>query len=193
MQKKMIKTEVGGIFFVLVVSMFLHNLYSLCGHEIIGIMFGSVNDSIWEGLKVILLTYILWAILELMCIKPRFKKFVVSKIISLYVLGFLYIAQCLVFSLFSKTPQFVAELTFCFVSVCLSAFLSEKLYFSLIGLEGLFAPALFLLLLFGAFYCSFTPFPPKNILFMDRATGLYGIIPENIDEGAIVLDTIYFL
>ena len=138
MQKKMIKTEVGGIFFVLVVSMFLHNLYSLCGHEIIGIMFGSVNDSIWEGLKVILLTYILWAILELMCIKPRFKKFVVSKIISLYVLGFLYIAQCLVFSLFSKTPQFVAELTFCFVSVCLSAFLSEKLYFSLIELEGLF-------------------------------------------------------
>ncbi len=178
---------------MLVVSVFLHNLYSLCGREIIGIMFGSVNDSIWEGLKVILLTYILWAFLELMCIKPRFKKFVVSKIISLYFLGALYTAQCLVFLLFSKTPQFVAELVFCVVSVCLSAFLSEKLYFSLIELEALIAPALFLLLLFGAFYCSFTPFPPKSILFMDRTTGLYGIIPENIDEGAIVLDAIYFL
>ena len=193
MQKTLMKLEISGIFFILIMSVFMQNLYSISDRGLIGVLFGSVNDSIWEGLKVILLTYILWAILELMCIKPRFKKFVVSKIISLYVLGFLYIAQSLVFSLFSKTPQFVAELTFCFVSVCLSVFLSEKFYFSLIELEGLFAPALFLLLLFGAFYCSFTPFPPKNILFMDRATGLYGIIPENIDEGAIVLDTIYFL
>lgn len=193
MQKKLIKTEIGGIFFVLVISLFLQNLYALSGNALLSVLFGSANDSIWETLKTLLLPFILWSALELMCLKPRFHKFAAAKIITLYLTGVLYIALSLLFSLFSRETQFAAEFTFGLICACFAAFASEKLYFSLWELEKLFIPLAFMLLLFIAFFCSFTPFPPHNYIFMDRQTGLYGVIPEYIDRGAAVLDAIYFL
>ena len=50
-----------------------------------------------------------------------------------------------------------------------------------------------MLLLFVVLYCSLTPFPMHNYLFMDRTTGLYGIIPENFDKGAVYLDSFFSL
>ena len=57
--------------------------------------------------------------------------------------------------------------------------------------EQLFLPCVFMMLLLIAVYCSFTVFPPHMILFEDIQTGMYGIIPEYIDSGAIALDTLY--
>ena len=59
MSKKLIKFEIGGIFFVLIMSVFLQNLYILSDRQLIGVMFGSVNDSIWETAKTLLLPFIL--------------------------------------------------------------------------------------------------------------------------------------
>ena len=58
-------------------------------------------------------------------------------------------------------------------------------------IEQLFLPCVFMMLLLIAVYCSFTVFPPHMILFEDIQTGMYGIIPEYIDSGAIALDTLY--
>ena len=108
MQKKLIKTEIGGIFFVLVISLFLQNLYALSGNALLSVLFGSANDSIWETLKTLLLPFILWSALELMCLKPRFHKFAAAKIITLYLTGVLYIALCLLFSLFSRQRRSIS-------------------------------------------------------------------------------------
>ena len=191
MQKRLMKFEIGGIFFVLIISVFLQNLYSLCSRELIGVMFGSVNNSIWETAKTLLLPFILWSIIEAMCIHPPFKKLVVSKVISLYYLGICYILLCMIFSFANEISRWLFEFISAIISVCTASFLSYRLTFSKFELQKLFAPSLFMLLLFIALYCSFTPFPPKMYIFMDRSTNLYGIIPEHIDEGAIVLDTMY--
>lgn len=193
MQKKLMKTEIGGIFFVILLSLFLQNLHSLCEREIIGVMFGSVNDSIWETAKTILLSYFLWSMIELLGLQPPFRKFVIIKTLTLYYLGLSYIVLCLIFSLFGSDTHYIAEFTFSLISIISTFFLSYRLNLSEISFNHLFAPSIFLLFLFGAFYFSFTPFPPQNYVFMDRATCLYGIIPENIDEGAIVLDTLYYV
>lgn len=193
MAKKLLKMEIIGIFFVLIFSIFLRALYSMCGRELIGIMFGAVNDSIWECAKTLLFGYFVWGMIELLSIQLPFRKFVVAKTITLYTLGLSYILFCLAFSLLGSESHYVAEMTFAVVCVILNFFASYKLTNNDINLGSLFTPSLFLMLLFIAFYCSLTPFPPQNYIFMDRATHLYGIIPEHIDEGAIVLDTIYYL
>ena len=193
MAKKQLKMDILGIFFVLIFSIFLKALYSMCNRHLIGVMFGAVNDSIWECGKTLLFGYLAWSMIELLSIQLPFRKFVVAKIITLYTLGLSYILFCLVFSLFGSDSHYVAEMTFAVVCVILNFFASYKLTNSDVNLCSLFTPSLFLMLLFIAFFCSFTPFPPKNYIFMDRATSLYGIIPEHIDEGAIVLDTIYYL
>ena len=78
------------------------------------------------------------------------------------------------------------------IAVCFSAFaLSARLEYGERKIEQLFLPCVFMMLLLIAVYCSFTVFPPHMILFEDIQTGMYGIIPEYIDSGAIALDTLY--
>ena len=72
MQKILMKLEIGGIFFILILSAFMQNLYSLCNRELIGVLFGSVNDSIWETAKTLLLPYAIWGMIELLCIRSPF-------------------------------------------------------------------------------------------------------------------------
>lgn len=74
-----------------------------------------------------------------------------------------------------------------------SFFISFRLTVGSKKCEVLFYPAFFMLMLFVVLYCSLTPFPMHNYLFMDRTTGLYGIIPENFDKGAVYLDSFFSL
>lgn len=193
MQKTLLKLEIGGIFFILIMSAFMQNLYSLTNRELIGVLFGSVNDSIWETTKTLLLPYSIWGLIELLCIRSPFRKFVTAKVISLYYLAISYILLNLIFTLFGFENDFLVNFTSAIFCIITSLFLSYKLIFSKHNLENFFYPAFFMLMLFVAFYFSFTPFPPKTYIFMDRATTLYGIIPKNIDAGAIVLDTMYYV
>ena len=54
MQKTLMKLEISGIFFILIMSVFMQNLYSISDRGLIGVLFGSVNDSIWETAKTLL-------------------------------------------------------------------------------------------------------------------------------------------
>ncbi len=191
MKKRMITFEIAGLFFVIIMAVFLQNLYSLSGGAVMGIMFGSVNDSIWELAKTVLVAYIVWSIIEIMCLKAQFHRFVVARVISLYFLGLFYIMECLVFAAADGTSHSMPEFAAAIAAVLSASFLSYRFMLSDLKLERLFAPAVFMLLLFLALYCSFTPFPPKSYIFMDRTTGLYGIIPDYIDTGAIALDTAF--
>ena len=66
MQKKLMYLEIAGILFIVIMSVFMQNLLDLSGHTLIGVMFGSVNDSIWEIEKTLLFPYLLWAGIELL-------------------------------------------------------------------------------------------------------------------------------
>lgn len=193
MQKKLLYLEIGGILFIVVMSIFMQNLLELSGRTLIGVMFGSVNDSIWEIEKTLLFPYLLWAGIELLCVKVPFRKFVVAKAISLWSFGFAYSALCLLFSLTGAESHFLSEFTAALICCTFAFFISYRLTTGSIKCEKLFYPAFFMLLLFVVLYCSLTPFPMHNYLFMDRATGLYGIIPENFDKGAVYLDSFFSL
>lgn len=191
LQKKLFKCELGGIFFVLTLSVIMQNLYQLTNHNLLGVMFGAVNGSIWELTKTLIFPFLLWSILELLSIRPPFYQFVVSKTISLYVLGVIYILYNLFCQVFLQSSDYLPAFIGAVVCVSACEYLSYRLVLSDYNLSGFFAPALFLLLLFISFYISFTPFPPHIFIFADKTTGLYGIIPDNIDIGAIILDTFY--
>lgn len=191
MKYKQFRLEIAGVFFVIIASVLMQNLYELSEHNLLGIMFGSVNNSIWEISKTLLMPYVLWAIIELLSIKPPFYSFVVSKVIALYFLAVCYILLCLLIHLsgldFSSLPEFVLAV----VSTAFAMWLSLRLTYSDYNLKPLFYPALCMLLFFLALYLSFTIFPPKIYIFMDRQTQLYGLIPEYFDKGAVALDAFY--
>lgn len=186
------KLEIAGIFFVIILSIFLQNLYSITNRNLVGIMFGSVNHSIWEFTKTLLLPYFLWSMIELLSVRTPFRRFVVSKTISLYFLGISYILITLVTNLTGLCTNALPELVAAVACVAMAQYLSLHLIRSDFDIKNLYMPSFFLLLLFAALFLSFTVFPPEIYIFRDRDTGLYGIIPEYIDKGAIALDVFYF-
>lgn len=185
--KALILMEAIGVFFVLICSFFMSKLNGLCGGNLIGMMFGSVNQSIWEFCKTLLLPYLIWGAIELLSLSPRMHRFTVAKTISLFFLGITYISVRLIYG-YDKPCIFAAV-------ICVTAAftMSFFLYKSKYDLTSLFPVSVFLLFLFWAIYFSFTPFPPKNLIFLDPQTGIYGIIPAHFDLGAAELDAIYYI
>ena len=193
MPKNLQKLEKFGLLFVIGLAALLTTLRYVTKSSVVGIFFGSVNDSIWEHCKLLLLAYIIWGMIELLSLKPSFKRFMVSKILSLYILGIIYILFCLMISPIFNYNYYFPEFLVGVISSVLAFWASMFLYSSDFDLAKLFMPCFFLFLLFVALYCTLTPFPMQCYIFIDRSTGMYGIIPENIDMGDIALDTMYNL
>ena len=185
--KAMIIMEIAGMIFVLLSSLFMSKLNDLCGGSLVGMMFGSVNQSIWESCKTLLLPYLIWGMIELLSLSVHMHAFTVAKTISLFFLGIAYTALRLIYG-YDKPCIFAAV-------ICVTAAfaLSFLLCNSKFDLSALFPVSVFLLFLFWALYFSFTPFPPKSLIFLDPQTGIYGIIPAHFDLGAAELDAIYYI
>lgn len=173
--------ELSGILLCMISVIFLRNLYYTLGGAATGVLFGSVNSSIWEQLKPIILSYILYGLAELMCARPYFRQFTVSKAVGLY----LSVAVFLVMSRLLPA-DFIPVIT---LSALAAGFLLSR-YLTLFGksLSGLFILACLMLLLIFVMYFSFSAFPPRLDIFLDKESGMYGIIPDYIDIGAEMMN-----
>lgn len=191
MKKETVKMQIWGIIVVPLMIILFKNLYSLTNGALLGIFFGSVNNSMWEQTKVVMLSYFIWSLVEAVGKRSGFHRFAVSRMISIWLVGaFCILSYLLIYALGienANLPRFI-----CAIAVCFSAFaLSTRLEYGERKIEQLFLPCVFMMLLLIAVYCSFTVFPPHMVIFEDTAMGMYGIIPEYIDSGAIALDTLY--
>ena len=178
--------EMGGILFCFLVSMFMKQLYALTDGHLIGVLFGAVNNSVWEQAKTLLLPYLLWGMLELLSVQPSMKRLTAAKTLSLYLLGGLLCGG----GLLLRHCGNAANTAFSLAAVSFCSLFSLWLYRSPLYLKNLFAPCVLLLFLFVSLYFSFTPFPPRLALFRDEETGMFGIIPIYLDKGAVILDAL---
>ena len=182
--KYLTELEMGGILFCFLVSVLMKQLYALTDGHLIGVLFGAVNNSVWEQTKTLLLPYLLWGLLELLSVQPSMKRLTAAKTLSLYLLGGLLCGG----GLLLRPCGAAANTAFSLAAVTFCSLFSLWLYRSPLYLKNLFAPCVLLLFLFVSAYFSFTPFPPQLGLFEDPETGMFGIIPIYLDKGAVFLD-----
>lgn len=189
MKKKMFTIqEFAGVFVTILLSWLLWNVYYLLDKGILGVLVGSVNDSIWEKGKAIVFSYIFYGLFELITSKPYFKQFVVAKFAGLYSCLLLYIAlRSLFSSVYDEKLNFILALA----TLVIGFFLSYKLTITDYPLKTWFPTACFMILMLFVLCFSFTAFPPVGMLFQDPVTGLYGIVPDYVDVGAIILNKLY--
>ena len=69
--KYLTELEMGGILFCFLASLLMKQLYTLTDGHLIGVLFGAVNNSVWEQAKTLLLPYLLWGML----LHPPFRFF----------------------------------------------------------------------------------------------------------------------
>ncbi len=174
-----------GAVFSLLLTVFLWQIYNLTTGNPIGILFGAVNDSIWEQLKCLILGYVAFGLIELVSSKPYFRQFTVSKAMGLCSTIILYI--------FLRYFLWGIYNTYVNLATALCALIGGYVVSAVVigtgkRVRDLFTVSCFMLLLIFVMYFSFTIFPPHLALFQDPSTGLYGIIPDYIDTGAMVLN-----
>ena len=179
--------EITGIPVIFLLATLLHFVYDFTDGSTLSILFGAVNESVWEHVKIFAVGYVFWSLVELLWVKPPFKKFVTAKTIALYFLSLAIIVFFYGYNLFIKEPILWLDISSSFVFVVLSQYISYRLITNENDIKDYFTVALMMLMLFFLMFFSFTAFPPKIDLFRDPITGMYGIIEDYIDKGAVFL------
>lgn len=184
MDNRLKRLEIVGVFFVFISGTLLHFLYDWSNGGMLGVLFGSVNESVWEHIKIFAMPYIVWSVIELACSIPYFRQFIVAKVLGLYLLCGLITGFFYLYTMILGRHVLFIDITSVFIWIAIAHIFSYRATTSYKDLRHLFPLCLGLLFLFLAMYFSFTAVPPHIELFKDPVTGMYGIIPENIDVGA---------
>lgn len=181
------KMEVAGIAIVLITSVALQYMNVWTEKNVCAVLFGAVNDSLWEKIKILAMPYVVWSIIELACAKPYFKQYVVSKVTGLYIMTFIMIFLMALYGAFADQENMVVNIVIALISTILAHVASYNMTLAQGDFRKWFAVAIFLLLLYFTMYFSFTAAPPHLGIFKDPGTGLYGIPDPWIDAGAFFL------
>ncbi len=185
--KKFRILEIIGIPVIYLIATLLHFTYNLTGGSALSILFSAVNESVWEHVKIFAVGFTLWSLIEILWLKPPFKKFVTTKTLSLYFLTLSIIVFFYSYNLFTDSPILLLDLASSFILVILTQYISYRITLSDNKISDYFPVAIMLLMLFYLMFFSFTLFPPKIDIFRDPVTGMYGIIEDHIDKGAVFL------
>lgn len=185
------RLEFSGFLIVFIGGTLLHFFTRLMNGNLITIILGSANRSIWENAKTFALLFVRWSLVELCWTKLFFRQFVVAKTISLYCFIIVFLLIFSVLSLLNLQHNLLLLSIFSFLSVGFSFWLSIRITTLKKDLRWLFPVCIFALFAFIILYILFTPFPPHYPVFFDTKLNIYGIIPINFTDGATILDSLY--
>ena len=173
-KKTLLKSELIGMGISIALSFLLHFIFDITAGSMVAAVFGSVNESVWEHLKILVFAYLIWIPVGLFISKASFKRYLVAKtfgalFIMISTTAFFYIYS----GILGKAVLWV-DITIAVVVMILAYLLSAKLIASNADLESLFIISIFVLVLLIAAFLCFTPNPPRIGIFRDP-NGFYGI------------------
>ena len=167
--------EMCGAVFVSIAASVLHFLYEWSGEEVWASLFSAVNESVWEHMKIFSLPYVVWAFVELCCIRIPFKRFVSGKVLSLY---FMLIAMPVLFYAYSGILGkniAVVDIISGFVITAITFIFSYKMIVKAPFIDKYFVLSIFLIVIYYFTIGYFSFLPPKINLFKDPVSGNYGL------------------
>lgn len=175
MKNKVLKWELAGIFFIVIVGSLLHFIFEWSGDWKPLALIAAVNESVWEHLKLAFWPGVFWAVIEYRPLKNHTQNFLLAKT------AFLYLAPAfIIISFYTYTGIIGRHILFVDIALFVAATVlgqavSYKLLTRPYPLKTLNKAAVVCLVLILAAFSAFTFYPPELPLFMDSLTGSYGI------------------
>lgn len=181
-KKAVALSDAAGCAVIYCAAVLLHFVYPLSGGAALSIVFGAVNESVWEHTKIFAAPYIGWALLQLCWLKVRFRQYAVAKVIGLYALVGFIIGFYYTYTAFTGAPVLWLDIGSSLFAVIGAQALSYRLETADNRLAEWFAPALMLMALYYLMFFSFTIFPPRIELFRDPVGGGFGIVESIVER-----------
>lgn len=175
-KKKILYWQIAAILFTWVLGTALHFTYEWSGaNNIVGI-FGAVNESTWEHLKLSFFPMLLFSIIEGVFIYKHSNNYIEAKTISLF-LSILFIT--IIFYTYTGilgTNFAVIDILTFYISVLLSEWVAYKIMIKEEETTKLSKILSILIVLFLLIcFLTFTFYTPKVQIFKDPITNKYGI------------------
>jgi hypothetical protein len=175
-RKKLLSWEMWGILFIFFIGAMFHFIFELSGKNIIVGLFGAVNESVWEHIKIGFWPAFIWAVLEFFIWGRRIKNFLIAKGISFILIGvFITVIYYLVKTL--GIENLAIDITNFFISVAIAQIISYRLMLLQRHYRALRIIGAILILLSILAFSLLSYFPPGYSIFRDPISGGYGIFP----------------
>ena len=173
--KNILKIKIGAVFGIFILSFIVHFIYSVFPCRFTSFFF-PVNESIFEHMKIIYTSTLLYGIIDYFLLKNSHIKFH-NFLLQLFLTSFLGIILYLILYLpirYIFCEYFIISIILIFVVYCLMQILS---YYLLIKPKYYIHPQviIFLIILIYIIFIFFTYHPIHNMLFYDTNTKSYGI------------------
>ena len=174
--KRILRWELGGIAFIVVLGSLLHFVFEWSGGALPGAWFAAVNESVWEHLKLGFWPALIYAALEYSRFGKSVKNFFFAKTLGIYLIPITIVALYYAYTAILGHGSLEVDIAIFVVAVIVGQLVSYKLLTAspLPGRLNRFAPIAVVVL--GILFVLFTFYPPHLHLFWDSSTGGYGIV-----------------
>lgn len=174
MNKKKIRNyQIFSILFVFLLGSLFHFAYELSGNNLFIATFSSVNESVWEHLKLIFFPSLLTIIIGIFYLKNEYSNFICSKTLGLLISMALIVIFFYTYTgIIGKSISFIDISSF-FIAVILGEIVSYLLVINKFKCNNIIS--ICTLLILSLCFILFTFYTPKLGIFKDPITGLYGV------------------
>lgn len=168
-------TVAGGTVISFALASFLNFIYDWSGQLRAAAIFASVNESVWEHVKILLWPYLLWSFAIYYALKPDLRRLIVARTTGAYLVGALVIAFFYIYTGILGDNVAWIDISSAAVWLLAGEIVSMRILNARWTTRDYYLIALAALVLLVVMLLCFTVSPPHIGLFADPNTGLYGL------------------
>ena len=185
-KKTLIVWQLAGFLVLVGVGSLLHFTYEWSSYSPVVGMLSSVNESVWEHLKLGFWSMVLYSLVEIWFIGPKVKQYFLAKAAGLLTLQIFIVVLFYIYTIFTGEEILIVDI----ISYVVGAGLCQMVSFRLFTDDG--APVwgnkvgITVLVIHLALLIVFTFWTPKRAIFADPHSGRYGtpwhVEPEDMED-----------
>lgn len=155
-----------------------HFIYKWTNRSHIAVVFGAVNESLWEHMKIAFWPMFIGFNIQYILYGYDIPNFIFSKFISLLLITITIPLFVKTYTYFTKKNIFPIDLALFFLCIAISQVMGYSIMGSNIPeiFDVISLPLSFILVII---YSSLTKLPPKADIFKDPISGIYGEKPHS--------------
>lgn len=173
MKRTILVYELVGIVFIIILGSLLHFTFELSDHQAVVGIFSSVNESVWEHLKLAFWPALFFAIIEYRPLKS-IGNFLFAKGVGIYLMPTIIAVLFYSYTAIIGESVFAMDILIFIIAVIIGQLVSYKLLVSKTFPKIWGRIFLIALILLAALFVIFTFYPPHLPIFQDPITGGYG-------------------
>lgn len=173
-RRKILTFHILGVIFTIFLGSFLHFIYELSSSFKAVALIGAVNESTWEHLKIAFWPAFIFAIIEYIVYGKNQKNFYFAKIKELYIIPLLIIVFFYGYTVFTEHNLFLDIFIFV-LAIIIGYVASYKILVWQKDFSKYRILSIGFIIVAVIAFSLFSYFPLENFLFLDPATGSYGI------------------